>query len=1018
MKYRLIAIGLLFCGTVSTITSQNIHKNVYPYSLYETGKEMFREKIYGGSIRALEEFIRESDDEQLIEEARFFIVYAGAELNQEDAEEKIEAYMKRYPVSVHTNRLRFLLASSYYKKKAYAEAIHWFDQTKLEQLSDEEQDLFFYRLGYAYLQQKEYDIAGNLFKGLQQNSARYRQDATYYLAYVDYCKQHYDSALKGFEQVKDVEKYSEEVPFYMAQIYFLQKKYGAVVAEGKKLLKRFPDHANKEELYRIIGSSSYYLEDYEAAIDHLSIYKKMVETPLASDMYLLGMAYYSMKDYAQALENLSLSVGASDEAAVKSSPVTQSTYLHIGQCALKLGDKNKARIAFESASRSDANLQIKEQAMYNYGLIIHETSFSPFNESLVVFERFLNLFPQSNYADKVNDYLVDTYLTTRNYEAALASIGKIKQPGSKILGAKQNILFQLGAQDFANSDFVAAIKRFDESLAVGNYYQEVRSECYFWKGESYYRLQDYKQAVNNFRQFFASNSDTNSDYYHLAHYNLAYSYMKQQQIPEALSWFNKYVSFSSEQQKNTYSDALNRIGDCYYYQRDWQTADDYYARALSNQPASGDYSIYQRAFVMGLKKQYNEKIAQLNGLIEKYPQSEYVDDAYYEIGRSYVMLGKDNEAIRVFTDLMNKFPESALSRKSGNQVGLLYFNSNHLNESIEAYKRVVSRYPGSDEAYIAMEDLKNVYVELDKVHEYADFVRSVDGNARFNASAQDSLTYLAAEKLFLRGDMNKAKQSLENYLQSFPDGAFSLNAHFYLGNIHRDQKRNDEALNEYSKVLERGDSKFLEEALVHCADITYKQKKYEAALEYFNRLLLKAEKKENKDASKVGILRCAYVLKKHQDAILAANVLVEDDKIAPEIRQEAYYVRAKSYLATQQAPKAAADLRKIIGETRTVYGAEANYLLAKIEFDAQELDKAEKTIFQFIERTTPHQYWMARCFILLSDLYVKKGDNFQAKEYLVSLKENYKGSDDIAQMIEERLSKLNTEVKTETNTEQ
>ncbi len=49
-------------------------------------------------------------------------------------------------------------------------------------------------------------------------------------------------------------------------------------------------------------------------------------------------------------------------------------------------------MAFEQASTSNDNMQIKEQAAYNYALAIHETSFSAFGESVNVFERFLNEF--------------------------------------------------------------------------------------------------------------------------------------------------------------------------------------------------------------------------------------------------------------------------------------------------------------------------------------------------------------------------------------------------------------------------------------------------------------------------------------------------------------------------------------------------------------------------------------------------------------------------------------------------
>ena len=50
---------------------------------------------------------------------------------------------------------------------------------------------------------------------------------------------------------------------------------------------------------------------------------------------------------------------------------------------------------------------------------------------------------------------------------------------------------------------------------------------------------------------------------------------------------------------------------------------------------------------------------------------------------------------------------------------------------------------------------------------------------------------------------------------------------------------------------------------------------------------------------------------------------------------------------------------------------------------------------------------MARAIILLSDIFKKQGDTFQAREYLESLQANYPGNEeDIKQMIDERLKAL------------
>ena len=58
-----------------------------------------------------------------------------------------------------------------------------------------------------------------------------------------------------------------------------------------------------------------------------------------------------------------------------------------------------------------------------------------------------------------------------------------------------------------------------------------------------------------------------------------------------------------------------------------------------------------------------------------------------------------------------------------------------------------------------------------------------------------------------------------------------------------------------------------------------------------------------------------------------------------------------------------------------------------------------------MQKGTPHQYWMARALIVLSDTYQAKGDEFQARQYLESLRNNYQGDEeDIRQMINARLN--------------
>ena len=101
-----------------------------------------------------------------------------------------------------------------------------------------------------------------------------------------------------------------------------------------------------------------------------------------------------------------------------------------------------------------------------------------------------------------------------------------------------------------------------------------------------------------------------------------------------------------------------------------------------------------------------------------------------------------------------------------------------------------------------------------------------------------------------------------------------------------------------------------------------------------------------------------------------------------------------------------ADLEILAKDTRTLYGAEAKYLLAQQLYNQGEYAKAEKEILNFIDQSTPHAYWLARSFILLSDVYVALDKKVDARQYLLSLQQNYQADDDIETMIEERLEKL------------
>lgn len=382
-----------------------------------------------------------------------------------------------------------LIASAYFFEGKYDNALAMFNAARLDLLGNEERNDMTYRMATCYLKTDNVKEAAIWFKTLRNTSRKYVTDCTYYLSYIRYTQQRYDDALSGFLSLQDNSKYKALVPYYIAEIYLIKKNYDKAEIVAQNYLSTFPNHAYTGEMYRIQGTADYHFGKYHEAIRAFEKYlENNTETIHRRDaLYMLGMSCYQTGVYTQVPVILG-------EVTTEKDVLAQNAWLHIGLAYLQLSDKNKARMAFEQAAISDADLKVKEQAAYNYALCIHETSYSAFGESVTVFEKFLNEFPHSQYADKVSNYLVEVYMNTRSYDAALKSIERITHPSKAILEAKQKILFQLGTQAFANTQFEQAIKSFSQSIALGQYNLQTKANALYWRGESYYRLSRMQEA--------------------------------------------------------------------------------------------------------------------------------------------------------------------------------------------------------------------------------------------------------------------------------------------------------------------------------------------------------------------------------------------------------------------------------------------------------------------------------------------------------------------------------------------
>ena len=277
---------------------------------------------------------------------------------------------------------------------------------------------------------------------------------------------------------------------------------------------------------------------------------------------------------------------------------------------------------------------------------------------------------------------------------------------------------------------------------------------------------------------------------------------------------------------------------------------------------------------------------------------------------------------------------------------------------------------------------------------------------KVDVSEHDSLAYKAAELAYTRGDSKAAIEGFSKYITQFDNGAYIIDAQYYLGCTYYKQNNYDQVRIYLQRVAEQRNSKYCEEATRMVADLAYNHKDYSLAMKSYSDLIGITNNPQNKLHAQIHRLRAAQALNNQGVIIEETTAALANAKLAPETAIELRYYRAKAYLAKKKNEAAVEDLIKLANDTRNVYGAEAKYLLAQFYYDIHRYDKVEQEVLDYINVSTPHSYWLARSFILLSDVYVKKEMPIEAKQYLLSLKQSYKANDDIANMIESRLQTL------------
>ena len=945
------------------------HQSVH----YNSALSLYNNQQYKSAQLIFQSLESSTSDFFLKSNATFYIANCAIRLNQPNAESLLESFVRDYPFSTKRNSAYFEIANYYFKISKYSYACEWYAKVEPNKLSAFNINSFHFNYGYSLYEIKKYEKA-KLNLDLVENSKVYGSQAKYYMGFIAYLMDDYNTASMYFDQLEDDQAYDDNFIYYQSDLNF---KLGNFKKAIDLALVGIKNSSAKEvsELSKIIGESYFKLEEYKKAILYLDVYKGKKGQWSQTDFYLLGYAYYKQKDYQKSINEFNKIIDDSND-------ISQNAYYILGDCYLQLNKKQAALNAFKNASEMDFVPTIKEDAWLNYAKLSYEIG-NPYQSSTEILTNFLALFPKSAFKIEVESLLIQSYVSSNNYEEAL----ELLKNKSKLIykEAYQKVTFLRALELYNQADYTASEKLLNNSLSI-SLDPIIKARATYWSAEVAYQLMNYSKALKLFKDFsqlalgFQINESENLNY------NLAYTYFKLKQYGNAINNFQLFID-NKPSDLVILNDSFLRMADSYFVISQYNLAINAYQSALDLNKTESDYATFQIAVSNGYLGQIESKISGLNKVIN-YKSSYLKDQALFELANTYANQYQPSKAIEIYTDLITGYSSSYLVSRALLRKGLIEYNQNDIQSALNSFNSVATRYPSTAEAFQAISSSRSIYIDLGQVNNYALWVNSL-GYMSTTDSELGAATYQAAEKQYLDNNIKKAIELFNGYIISFPNGKQLTKAHFYLAELYDISALPANALPHYQYVYKQPISEFLEVALFKTSEILLDSEDFKEALNILLQLESKSKNSQNRLYAQSNLMKVYFRLENYDDAIYYAEMILQNSKTDNYIKTDAYIIIARAAMQTNNEIEARAAYSQVQSIANGSMGAEAQYYEAYFIFLDGDFEASNKSLQVLIKNFSSYRYYASKGLILMAKNFYALGDNFQATYILENIIQNF-----------------------------
>lgn len=953
-------------------------QELYDMGKYGAAKEKFRRYI---EIRQRASSLPHNTYD-LVPDALFFKGMCSFHLLNNDAKGTFSDYLIAYPLHPKRDEALFHIGKLHYIRKEYKDAVPYLQQVETGTLSKDQVTECRFMLGYGYYKEGNPQKAKEKFSQIRLANGTYGEMGAYYYAVIAYQEGQYAEAYEAFSRVKPDAKYADNLDVLKASCLLKLGRYDELDQLGRELMDN-KENANVETWF-ILANASFERGRWADCIRYFTEFEQRRGRMNREAQYRLAFAHYKNQEPAKAVEHFQKALQPEDEVA-------QSAYYYLGHSYLKQEDFAHARTAFKQASDIKANPAIASEALFLYAKASFETRF--FDDALDAMRRYLETNSNSSYSAEAKGLIGEMLVYASNFKDAIDYLEQndaLRTPRSQL--AYQRACYYYALEQYEKSRFDVAADYFKKAF---NNRQDpsITLPAYFWYAESQFRKEDFKAASESYDNFLKQPYAAKHEYHPLAYYGLAWSQLRQEKYAAALEGFEKYIGLADRQRdKETYTDAMLRAGDCELLLKNYESSLKYYKQVRDYNHRNVDYALLQMGKVYFRQNEYQKAAESYVQLVTNYRKSEWRDEALLSAADIYLSWLSDWASCAKYCRMLEKeHPDSKLLPDALLRLAVAEQKGGNEASAIKYFKAVAFDHCQNEAARTAaltsMADLLPA-AEYDQAESESRKRCPFKSEGASDGNAED-LAISIADQRFFEDNYTSAIERYTNYLSDFRVGKHRYKAYYYRGQSYEKTKQLDKALEDYEAVYSADRiGEFTLKALKAAAEIQFARGNSLAAMELYASMEGRSDKLEDRLSAQFGKANIHLANKDYEAARRELTTIYTDPNTTEYSRTKARVAIAVCDYHLNRKDDAYQNFVEVEAANKNVFGAESQYYITRILYERGSYEQSRDTALYMFKAYQSYNIWKARTTAVLAEDYIQLGDTFQAvKSTLPSLAE-------------------------------